>query len=230
MATAEHPVRSDFARHLRDRTRGEHARAEAEPFVRALLSGRLDVDAYAMLLGQYYFVYEVLEAAADAMRCDLVAGPFVSDRLRRLPALESDLHHYLGPDWREVIRPSAETEDYRSRLREVCFDWPGGFVAHHYTRYLADLSGGQVIRAAMAARHDDAPPDGAGLAFLTFPEIPHRPRFRTAYRTLLDTAGWDTAEQERIVAEVKLAFRLNIRVLAELGRRLAPPIPRQRRS
>jgi heme oxygenase len=216
MTTAERPVRSDFAKRLRADTRAEHERANSQPFVRALLAGELGADAFAELLAQHYFAYEVLEAAGEHMRSDLIAGPFITDRLWRLPALEADLAYYLGPDWRQVIRPSAATEAYRARLREVCFDWPGGFVAHHYTRYFADLSGGQVIRAVMSRLL--APPDGAGFAFLTFDEIPSGPRFKDAYRTLLDTAGWDGAEQGRIVGEVKLAYELNIEVFAELGR------------
>ncbi|KAA5836347.1 biliverdin-producing heme oxygenase [Saccharopolyspora hirsuta] len=217
------PVRSDFAQRLRLETRIEHERAHAQPFVRALLAGELGGEDFAMLLAQHYFAYEVLEEAAERMRSDLVAGPFVSDRLRRLPALEADLQHYFGRGWRRKIAPSAATEQYRARMREICFDWPGGFVAHHYTRYLADLSGGQAIRGIMRRRLGRS--DDAGLAFLTFERIPDGPRFKDAYRTLLDTAGWGAAEEDRIVAEVKRAYAHNTRVLAELSYLL---IPRQR--
>ncbi|MER7013083.1 biliverdin-producing heme oxygenase [Saccharopolyspora sp. NPDC000359] len=212
------PVRTDFARRLHSETRVEHERAHAQPFVRALLAGELGGEDFAVLLAQHYFAYEVLEAAAERMRSDLVAGPFVSDRLRRLPALETDLQHYFGRGWRRKITPSAATEEYRVRMRETCFDWPGGFVAHHYTRYLGDLSGGQVLRRCLERAE-------AGSAFLTFERIPDGPRFKAAYRTLLDTAGWDAAEEDRIVAEVKRAYAHNTRVLAGLSYLL---IPRQR--
>lgn len=220
MTTAERPVRRDFAQRLRTETRTEHGRAHAQPYVRALLAGQLGAEDFAMLLAQHYFAYAVLESAAEHMRSDLVAGPFVSDRLRRLPALETDLQHYFGRGWRRKIAPSAATEEYLARMRETCFDWPGGFVAHHYTRYLADLSGGQAVRAVMSRS-----PDDAGFAFLTFERIPNGPRFKDAYRTLLDTAGWGAAEEDRIVAEVKRAYAHNTRVLAGLSYLL---IPRQR--
>ncbi|RKT84559.1 heme oxygenase [Saccharopolyspora antimicrobica] len=223
MTTTERPVRRDFAQRLRAETRAEHGRAHAQPYVRALLAGQLGAEDFAMLLAQHYFAYAVLEAAAEHMRSDLVAGPFVSDRLRRLPALEADLQHYFGRGWRRKVAPSAATEEYLARMREICFDWPGGFVAHHYTRYLADLSGGQAIRAIMGRSMDRS--DGAGFAFLTFEQIPNGPRFKDAYRTLLDTVGWSAAEEDRIVAEVKRAYAHNTRVLAELSYLL---IPRQR--
>lgn len=231
MSAAQQPVRSDFAVRLRTETRPDHEHVQSLPFLRALLAGELEADAYAVMLAQHYFTYQVLEAAADTMRTDRIAGPFVSDRLRRVPQLEADLHHWLGPDWREVIRPSAATERYCARLREVCFDWPGGFVAHHYTRCLADLSGGQVIRRAMQRSLTGGDqPDGAGFAFLTFDDVPSRPGVRNAYRLLLDTAGWDTREQRRITAEVRVAYRLNAEVFTELGHRLPPRIPRPRGS
>ncbi|GAA3356417.1 heme oxygenase (biliverdin-producing) [Saccharopolyspora gregorii] len=223
---AQQPVRSDFAARLRSGTRADHDHVQSLPFLRTLLAGELEADAYAVMLGQHYFAYSVLEQAADAMRSDVVAGPFVSERLRRLPHLETDLHYYLGPDWREVIAPSAATERYCARLREVCFDWPGGFVAHHYTRCLADLSGGKLIRSAMRRSLD--PPDGKGFAFLTFDDVPSSAGVRNAYRLLLDTAGWDEREQRRIIAEVRLAYHLNTEVFADLGSRLPPRIPRPR--
>ncbi|MCX2729865.1 biliverdin-producing heme oxygenase [Saccharopolyspora sp. NFXS83] len=224
---AQKPVRSDFAARLRSGTRADHAHAQSLPFLRTLLAGELEADAYAVMLGQHYFVYEMLEQAAEAMRGDVVAGPFISDRLLRSAHLVTDLHYYLGPDWREVIKPSAATERYRERLREVCFTWPGGFVAHHYARCLADLSGGRLIRSAMRRSLDL--PDDRGFAFLTFDDVPSSAGVRNAYRLLLDTAGWDELEQRRIIAEVRLAYHLGEEVFADLGERLPPRIPRQRR-
>ncbi len=226
MTAAQHPVRSDFAYRLKANTRAEHAEAAAIPFIQALMNGEINSEIYGKMLAQHYLTYEVLEEAADFMRSDLVAGPFVTDRLRRLPALEADLAYFFGSDWADILRTNPATEDYRARLREVCFDWPGGFVAHHYTRYFAELSGGQAIRSVISRSLDL--PGTDGLAFYTFTEIPSRPRFKDAYRMLLDTAGWSDNEQQRIIAEAKLAYRLSTQLFAELGQYLAPHIPVQR--
>ena len=219
-------IRSEFATRLRTSTADDFERVRAQPFLRALIDGELDASAYANLLAQHYFVYEALEAAGDFMRSDIVAGPFVSERLRRLPALRADLRFFFGSDWKDAISPGPAAEQYRDRVNEICFDWPGGFVAHHYVRYLADLSGGQAIRAAFARALGQLPSEG--VASLTFRDIPNVRSFRDAYRTLLDTAGWKGAEQKRIIAEVRYAYWLNEELLAELGERSPLRVPAQR--
>lgn len=225
MARTGRVTRNEFAARLRTSTAEDYERLQRQPFVQTLLAGELEADAYATLLAQHYFVYEALEAAADFMRPDLVAGPFVSDRLRRLPALQQDMQYYFGPDWRDVIRPSSATEQYRARIDELCFDWPGGFVAHHYSRYLDDLSGGPAVRAAVSRGLGQQD----GFASLVFEEIPNPGTFKQAYRTLLDTAGWSPAEQKRIIAEVHYAYWLYGELLADLGARIPPRVPAQRR-
>ena len=155
-----------------------------------------------------------------------VAAPFVTNQLTRLPAITADLEYLVGPDWSELCCPTAATTAYVRRLNEVAATSPGGFVAHHYTRCLADLSGGKLIRSAMRRSLD--PPDGKGFAFLTFDDVPSSAGVRNAYRLLLDTAGWDEREQRRIIAEVRLAYHLNTEVFADLGSRLPPRIPRPR--
>lgn len=224
--STQQPLRTDFATRLRSATLAEHDRIQSTPFMRALLAGELEADAYAVMLAQNYFIYQALEESADFMRADLIAGPFVSDRLHRTAALEADLHYHLGPDWKQVMSPSEPTERYRSRIREVCFEWSGGFVAHHYTRYLGDLSGGQAIRRIMSR---ELATGGEGFACHRFDAISNPARFKRAYRTLLDTAGWGPTERKLIIAEVRLAYQLTIEVLGELGRRLAPRIPHPRR-
>src|SRR5699024_998655 len=134
--TAEgQPLSTRFSVALRDATREEHDRAERAGFMRALLAGDLPRAAYADLAAQHYFAYRVLEGAAAQLRDDPVAGPFVFDELTRLPALERDLAHLLGADWAEQVRPNTATERYCARLQEKCSTWPGGFIAHSYTRY-----------------------------------------------------------------------------------------------
>lgn len=220
-------TRSEFATRLRTSTAEDFEGVRAQPFVQALLNGQLDVEGYVSALAQYCVVYEALEAAGDFMRPDIVAGPFVSERLRRLPALKQDLQHFCGPDWRAAIAPGPAAEQYRDRINEVCFDWPGGFVAHHYARYLSDLVGSPVVHDALGRALGAWPREG--VATLSFPEIPNVETFKQAYRTLLDTAGWRGGEQKRIIAEVRYAYWLNGEVVAELGERLAPRIPAPRR-
>ncbi|MBE9373733.1 biliverdin-producing heme oxygenase [Saccharopolyspora sp. HNM0983] len=204
-----------FSAALREATWAEHERAESAGFMRGLLAGDLPSGAYADLTAQHYFAYRVLEQAAESMRGDPVAGPFVFDELTRLPALERDLHHLLGDDWADRIRPNTATQRYCARLQEVCFTWPGGFIAHSYTRYLGDLSGGQAIRGTVERTFGLT--DGVGAEFYRFPGIPRPREFKDDYRGRLDGAPWSPDEQGRVIDEVLEAYRHNTDVLVELG-------------
>jgi heme oxygenase len=206
-----------FASRVRAVTRSDHAAAQGMAYFDALLNGRLDRDGYTALTAQLFFVYETLEEAATEMRDDPVAGPFVADELARLPALVADLTHLVGPDFPAHVSASKPTSEYRARLRDVAFTWPAGFVAHHYTRYLGDLSGGQLMRRALRREYGL---DGPGTRFYEFPGVDPR-TFKQHYRHLLDTAPWDAVEQDRFLDEVSLAYRLNTAILDDLGKVVA---------
>jgi heme oxygenase len=209
-----------LAQQVRTLTREDHAAAETTPFVTELMGGRLGVSAYTRLAGQHYFIYEALEAAAAAQADDPVAGQFVALDLTRLPALKLDLSHLLGPEWRARIAPLPSVEAYRERLREVGAGWPAGFVAHHYTRYLGDLSGGQLVRKALQREYGLGE---EGTAFYAFPGVAVG-AVKRRYREMLDAAPWDEAERAGFVDEVSLAFRLNKAVFDELAEQ-APAKP-----
>jgi heme oxygenase len=202
-----------FSELLRKRTARSHGSSAGNGFMHDLLGGSCDVADYAALLGQYAFVYDALERAALRMADHPVAAPFVTSQLTRMPAIRADLEYLVGPDWPELVCPLPATTAYVRRLNEVAAEWPGGFVAHHYTRYLGDLSGGQVIGRVLAEQFGF---ETNGILFYIFDQVADPRAFRDTYRAQLDAAPWSPEEQERVIAEVALARRLDDGLLADL--------------
>ncbi|MCX4848349.1 heme oxygenase (biliverdin-producing) [Streptomyces sp. NBC_00893] len=211
-ATAATP----FSTLIRTASHEQHTEAETSSFMSDLLGGRLGVDAYTRYTEQLWFVYRALEDGAQALRGDRVAGPFIRAELMRTTELERDLAHLRGADWREGLEPLPATAAYAARVAECARDWPAGYVAHHYTRYLGDLSGGQIIRDR-AERTWGFARKGDGVRFYVFEAIANPASFKRDYRELLDAVDADDLEKQRIVDECKRAFALNTAVFRELG-------------
>ncbi|MFP3990928.1 biliverdin-producing heme oxygenase [Streptomyces sp. E11-3] len=205
-----------FSTLIRTASHEQHTEAETSTFMSDLLGGRLGVDAYARYTEQLWFVYRALEDAARELRDDPVAGPFIQPELMRVAELERDLAHLRGPDWRAGLRPLAATRAYAARVEECARGWPGGYVAHHYTRYLGDLSGGQIIRDKAEKAWGFAR-KGDGVRFYVFESIANPAAFKRGYRELLDGVAVDDLEKQRIVDECKRAFALNTAVFRALG-------------
>ncbi|MFJ8532767.1 heme oxygenase (biliverdin-producing) [Streptomyces sp. NPDC093591] len=205
-----------FSTVIRTASHEQHVEAETSTFMSDLLGGRLGVDAYARYTEQLWFVYEALESGAERLASDPVTGPFIQPELFRLASLERDLAHLRGPDWRAGVSALPATRAYADRVRECARDWPAGYIAHHYTRYLGDLSGGQIIRDKAEKTWGFAR-KGDGVRFYVFEEISNPAAFKRSYRELLDAVRADDLEKQRIVAECKRAFALNTAVFRALG-------------
>ncbi len=203
-----------FSQALRERTRVDHGSSEGAAFMHDLMTGAGTRDDYIALVAQHYFIYDALETAAARMLHDPVAAVFITPKLTRLPAIESDLGFLLGDDWRSRVAPLPTTERYVARIREVGESWPGGFIAHHYTRYLGDLSGGQIIRTLMQRQFGF---ETNGVGFYLFAEIAKPREFKDVYRAQLDAVDWDDAERERVIDEVMLAYRFNTELFDDLA-------------
>ncbi|MFJ3986317.1 biliverdin-producing heme oxygenase [Streptomyces fungicidicus] len=205
-----------FSTLIRTASHEQHVEAETSTFMSDLLGGRLGVDAYARYTEQLWFVYEALESVAPGLTADPVAGPFVRPELFRLPSLERDLAHLRGPGWRSTLTALPATRAYAGRVAECARTWPSGYVAHHYTRYLGDLSGGQIIRGRAEKTWGFAR-KGDGVRFYVFEDVPNPAAFKRDYRELLDAVPVDDLEKQRIVSECKRAFALNTDVFRALG-------------
>ncbi|MFB7311231.1 heme oxygenase (biliverdin-producing) [Streptomyces sp. NPDC056192] len=205
-----------FSTLIRTASHEQHTEAETSTFMSDLLGGRLGVVAYTRYTEQLWFVYRALEEGAETLRTDPVAGPFIQPELMRTAELERDLAHLRGADWRRGLEPLPATAAYADRVTECARTWSAGYVAHHYTRYLGDLSGGQIIRDRAEKTWGFAR-KGDGVRFYVFEEITNPASFKRGYRELLDAVDADELERKRIVDECRRAFALNTAVFRELG-------------
>jgi heme oxygenase len=201
---------------IRCASQEQHTEAENSSFMSDMLGGRLGVRAYRRYTEQLWFVYQALETHAHTLACDPVAGPFVRPELARSAALAADLAHLGGADWRANLRPLPATAHYAARVEELARRWPAGYLAHHYTRYLGDLSGGQVIRG-VAEKTWGFQRKGDGVRFYVFDRIDNPAAFKREYRAMLDDVPLDDIEKQRVVDETKHAFALNTAVFEELA-------------
>jgi heme oxygenase len=204
-----------FSQALRERTWSSDGGSEGATFMSDLMTGKGTRDDYIALVAQHYFIYAALESAAGRMADNPVAALFISPQLTRLPALERDLQFLLGDGWRAAVTPLPTTRRYVERIDTVAAEWAGGFIAHHYTRYLGDLSGGEVIRSLMQRQFGF---ETNGVGFYLFDQIAQPKRFKETYRDQLDAVGWSDDERERVIAEVLIAYRFNTELFVDLSR------------
>jgi heme oxygenase len=210
-AAAIPPDERSLTAAMRAGSQNEHDAAERSPFVRELLRGHLNARGYIDYLLRLRAVYAALEGAVRAHRDDPLVAVAYDPALERLSAIDADLQHWAGGSSGKLKSPAAE--QYRGRLESVR---GSALLAHHYTRYLGDLSGGRVIRRSLERAFNL---NGVGLAFYDFP-MPPKP-YKDAYRGRLDALDLQAEQFDEVVSEVKLAFRLNQALFDELAGNLA---------
>lgn len=205
---------TNLAVKLREGTKKSHTMAENVGFVRCFLKGVVEKNSYRKLVANLYFVYSAIEAAMEQHREHPVLSKIYFRELNRKASLEKDLHYYYGPEWREQIALSPAGEAYVQRIHELAATAPELLVAHSYTRYLGDLSGGQILKG-IAQRAMNLV-DGEGTAFYEFQDISDEKQFKQTYRQALDELPLDEATADRIVDEANAAFGMNMHMFQEL--------------
>lgn len=205
-----------LAAQLREGTKKAHTMAENTGFVSCFLKGVVDKVSYRTLVADLYFVYDAMEQEIGKLRAagHPVVGPVGFPELNRRESLEQDLAFYFGEGWRNSVKATPAAQEYVARIHQIAQESPELLVGHHYTRYIGDLSGGQILKniaqkAMNLGEHD-------GLRFYEFDAIPDEKGFKTNYRATLDALPIDQATGDRIVAEANHAFHLNMTMFQEL--------------
>ncbi|XP_036385446.1 heme oxygenase-like [Megalops cyprinoides] len=211
---------SDLSEQIKAVTKDSHVRAENTQLMLSYQRGQITLKQYKLLLCSLYEIYRALEEDLDRNSSHPGVAPiYFPLELARLESLEKDLEYFYGESWRDRIIVPAATHRYTQRLRKVGKENPEFLVAHAYTRYLGDLSGGQVLGRITQKSLGLA--SGEGLSFFSFPGVTSPNRFKQLYRSRMNSIELTKEEREGVLEEAVRAFELNIEVFDELQKILS---------
>lgn len=201
-----------FSARLREATALEHRQAEDSALLGELTRGELGLGAWLVLLEQYRAVYGALEEGAGRMPENRPVQALLSVELNRVPSIDADLAALRERTGRAPIGMLPSAREYAERILAASNSVPR-YIAHHYTRYLGDLSGGQAIRVWLDRAYG-LPEQQA--AFFRFDGIPRPPAFKAAYRAALDALELDERQERDAFEEARTAFLCNRQLFDEV--------------
>tara|TARA_Y100001978_G_scaffold193871_1_gene200423 strand:- start:188 stop:898 length:711 start_codon:yes stop_codon:yes gene_type:complete len=205
-----------LAGQLREGTKKSHTMAENTGFVACFLKGVVEKTSYRRLISDLYFVYKAMEEEIERLVKEdhPVIKHIGFQELFRRKTLEKDLLFYYGNNWINEITISDSAQLYVNRIREVANQSPELLVGHHYTRYIGDLSGGQILKKiakkALNLNGDD------GLNFYEFQLIKDEKLFKKSYSETLNQLPIDQNIADKIIDEANQAFTYNMNMFKEL--------------
>jgi heme oxygenase len=198
---------------LQAHTRALHRQAERSGIMHALLRGEADRGAYVLFLRNLLPAYLELERSLERLGAAAPLRGLARRAVYRAPHLEADLGVLGGSDWR-ALPVLVAAQRYADRIGAAAQRGPLGLVAHAYVRYLGDLNGGRVLRAALA---QSLRLPAQALSFYAFAEVADLDRFRDEYRAAIDGLRLSAAQRQRVLDEAVEAFRLNIALSEAIG-------------
>jgi heme oxygenase len=205
---------SNLATQLREGTSKSHTMAENVNFIKSFLGGVIDKSSYVEMLSKLFFVYEAIEKAMEENKNHDYIKPIYFPDLNRTESLREDLRFHYGENWLENTELSPATMNYVNRINQISKEKPELLVAHAYTRYLGDLSGGQILKKI--AQRGMGLEGSKGLAFYDFDKIDDESQFKKNYKAALDSLPIKEDEAPQIIAEANIAFTLNMNIFSEL--------------
>jgi heme oxygenase len=207
----------DLANSLREGTKHSHTAAENTAYMKCFLKGIVEREPFRKLLANLYLVYNTLEDSLRRYQDHPVLGVMYFPELNRTANLEKDLAFYYGENWREEIAALPAGKVYVDRLQDLANNDPVLLIAHSYTRYMGDLSGGQALKNIIRSALNLPPDQGTGLhEFEQIPTVEAKREFKEKYRQALNSLAIDEAKIQRIVEEANYAFKLNRDVMHDL--------------
>lgn len=154
---------------------------------------------------------ELLEQYKQHPVVEIIHFPF---ELNRREALEKDLEFFYGAD----LVPSLIKDDtmtpavakYVQAMKDACAKSPALLIAHSYSRYLGDLSGGQILSKRLKKtilkldENDGSWDTTEGLNFYHFENLGNQADFKNSYRERLNAAKVDQQTRGKVFSCCKV--------------------------
>ncbi|XP_056390269.1 heme oxygenase 2 isoform X2 [Hyla sarda] len=212
------PSPTDLSELLKEGTKLSHEKAENTKFVKEFLKGRIKRELFKLATAALYYTYSALEEELDRNKENPAITPlYFPQELHRAENLKKDVEYFYGENWEDTIQCSEATQAYVDRIHHLGRHKPELLVAHAYTRYMGDLSGGQVLKK-VAQRALQLPSTGEGTQFYMFDNVTNAQQFKQLYRARLNTLELDDEGKKDIVEEANKAFQFNMQVFEELDK------------
>ncbi len=200
------------------RTKALHLEAERSGIVNDILRGQASLESYTLFLRNLLPAYQTLETALERFSGSPTLTTLSNYKLNRAAAIEKDLLALSGSDWEDRFPLLPEATSYEQRILFAANEDNGErLIAHAYTRYLGDLSGGLIMKRLLARSLELSYEQ---LTFYDFPGFPDLAVLKKDYRSALDRAGTAASIPAAIVEEGAIAFSLNIDLSLAVQRRL----------
>lgn len=206
-AAAENPMPVSVVTALYLRTKALHLEAERTGIIRDLLRGEASREGYVLLLRNLLPAYREMENGFERHHGSSCLGGLANYGLDRAPAIEADLVALSGKDWQRDIPLLAAGDIYARRIAKAAEGDGARLIAHAYTRYLGDLSGGQILQRLLERSLELRPSE---LSFYDFPRFADLTALKADYRKMLDHAGALASDPQAVIEEGAIAFSLNI--------------------
>nr|XP_020478792.1 heme oxygenase-like [Monopterus albus] len=213
-------VGSDLSEQIKAATKNNHVRAENTQLMLSYQKGQITMTEYKVLLCSLYEIYQALEEELDTNASHPAVAPiYFPQELARVNSLQSDREHFFGSDWRKKVIVPAATHRYTQRIRQIGRENPMLLVSHAYTRYLGDLSGGQVL--GKITQKSLGLSSKEGISFFSFPGVSSPNRFKQLYRSRMNSIELTEQERAEVLEEAVSAFEFNIQVFDDLQKMLS---------
>ncbi|XP_061882873.1 heme oxygenase-like [Entelurus aequoreus] len=219
-AQKTHTAEMDLSEQIKKVTMESHMRAENTELMLSFQKGQVSMQQYKLLLSSLHEIYQTLEEEMDRnCKHPAVEPIYFPAELARLDSVQKDLEFFYGPGWKDKMLVPAETRRYCDRLRQIGKENPEYLVAHAYTRYLGDLSGGQVL--GRVAQKSMGLKSGEGLSFFAFPGVSSPNLFKQLYRGRMNVLELSQEQRAGVLEEAVRAFEHNIQVFEGVQKMLS---------
>lgn len=200
-----------FIDRMKEETLEAHDESKDSGFAVTIMSGEWSPLAFVEWQRALYPVYNTLETVLRKNRKDPILSIFDHRKLDRSERILHDLSTYnVDP----VLDPSPLpcVQDYVACVADTDGSTPR-VLAYHYTRYMGDMIGGQVIARSMKEKYGMSEDS---LTCYDFSELGDLHHYRKNYKILIELLPWSDEEREQFVDEIKTAYKINAVLFEQL--------------